>query len=189
MTLAGPEALTEDEREDAALARRIQAGDERAEGELCTRLLPRVRAWGLKRLRDEASARDLAQEVMLGVLQALRAGRVERVDRVGPFVLGVCRNTALAWSRGERRRTALLERFGSSFEGFAQIADEGLDARRLQTCFAQLPPRARTVLSLTFYAECSGDDIAGELEVSLENVRVLRHRALKQLHACMTGAR
>jgi RNA polymerase sigma-70 factor (ECF subfamily) len=185
--LAGADSAAEDERIDAALAREIGAGVVRAERDLCVRLLPRVRAWGLKHLRDESLALDLAQDVLLVVLEALREGRVEQVDRLGPFVLGVCRNTALARARGERRRSSLLERFGPDFAGVVEIADERPDERRLRDCFDRLALRARAVLALTFFAERSGDEIAGELGTSAENVRVLRHRALKQLHACMMG--
>jgi DNA-directed RNA polymerase specialized sigma24 family protein len=36
-------------------------------------------------------------------------------------------------------------------------------------------------LALTFFAERPGDEIAGELQISTANVRVLRHRALADL--------
>ncbi len=51
----------DDADEDAALARRVVGGDAVAEAELCRRVVPRARAWGLKHLRDEAQAVDLAQ--------------------------------------------------------------------------------------------------------------------------------
>ena len=188
MTLAGADTNARDDAiEDEAIARRVAIGEAAAEQELCRRLLPRVRAWGLKHLRDEAAALDLAQEVLLGVLEALRQGRVEQLDRLGPFVLGVCKNTMYAWGRVERRRAALVERFGPSFEDVARINETGLDRRRLGGCFDLLAPRARALLALTFFAERSSDEIAGELGLSCENVRVMRHRALKQLHECMEG--
>lgn len=188
-TNANPNA-TDDAAQDEAIARRVVAGETTAEQELCRRFLPRVRAWGLKHLRDEAAALDLSQQVMLAVLEALRQGRVEQLDRLGPFVLGVCKHTMFAWNRGQRRRAALLDYFGPSFETALRIDDTveaALDRRRLGDCFDRLAPRARTLLALTFFTERSGDEIAGELGLSGENVRVLRHRALKQLHECMTG--
>jgi RNA polymerase sigma-70 factor (ECF subfamily) len=60
---------------------------------------------------------------------------------------------------------------------------------RLAGCFDRLAPRARTVLALSFYAESSADEIAAQLGTSSGNVRVLRHRALADLYACMEGAR
>ena len=177
--------MPDDGAEDTLLARRVAGGDTVAESALCRRMLPRVRAWGLKHLRDEVAALDLAQHVLLAVIEALRAGRVEQLDRVGAFVLGVCKHTMFAWQRGERRRSTLLERFGPTFADVARIDDAALDGRRLGHCFEQLAPRARAILALTFYADCSSDQIASELGVSPGNVRVVRQRALEQLLGCM----
>jgi RNA polymerase sigma-70 factor (ECF subfamily) len=179
---------SEDAYEDAALARRVMKGDAVAENELCRRLLPRVHAWGMKHMRDEAAALDLGQQVLVAVLEALRAGRVVDIDRVGAFVFGVCKRTLLALRSGERRRADLLERFGFPSDGIDEIAQTAPDRRRLASCFDRLAPRARTVLALSFFAERSADEIAGELDTSSGNVRVLRHRALEQLRECMEGA-
>ena len=78
---------------DAALARRVCGGDRAAEAILCARLVPRVRAYGLRRTRDPALAADLAQHVAVIVLEALRAGKVDDVDRLAAFVFGACKNT------------------------------------------------------------------------------------------------
>src|SRR5689334_6809277 len=85
-----------DTTSDAELARRIMhAGQERAaEAELCRRFAPRVRLYGLKHLRDEDRARDLVQVVLVAMIEAIRAGRVEDPERVDRFVLGMCRNLA-----------------------------------------------------------------------------------------------
>ncbi len=173
---------------DAALARRVVAGDATAEAELCRRFLPRVRAWGLKHLRDDAAALDLGQHVLLVVLEALRAGRVDDIDRVGAFVVGTCKMTLAAWQRGERRRSALLDQFGPGFADVAEMREVAIDRRRLASCFERLAPRARTLLLLAYFGERETDEIAGELQMSTGNVRVLRHRALQQLQACMEGA-
>ncbi len=178
----------DDAAEDAVLAKRIVAGDPAAEAALCRRVLPRVRAWGLKHTRDEAAALDLGQQVVVVMLEALRADRVQQLDRLGAFVLGTCKHVLVASRRGERRRADLLERFGPAFGDVAELRETAIDQRRLASCFEKLAPRARTLLGLAFFAERSGDEIARELGVSAGNVRVLRHRALEQLHACMEGA-
>jgi RNA polymerase sigma-70 factor, ECF subfamily len=185
----GQEPATQDDAaEDAALARRIASGDAAAEAELCRRVLPRVRAWGLKHLRDEAAAVDLAQHVVITLLEALRADRVEQIDRVGAFLVGICKRTLLSWRSSERLRSDLLARFGPALAEANEIHDTAIDRVKLKTCFDRLVPRARTVLALSFFAERSAEEIAAELSTSLGNVRVLRHRAIEQLHACMEGA-
>jgi len=174
--------------DDATLARQIAAGDSTAEAELCVRLLPRVRAWGLKHARDEAAALDVAQQVLVVVIEALRAGRVEQPERLSAFVFGTCKHVLVASRRGERRRADLLAQYGDALAGVCELREDALDRRRLVTCFDKLAPRARTVLALSFFAERSGDEIAAELGVSPGNVRVLRHRALEALQTCMEGS-
>ncbi len=40
---------------------------------------------------------------------------------------------------------------------------------------------------LTFYAERSARQVGDELTITEGNVRVIRHRAIGKLRACMTG--
>ncbi len=181
---------TDDSSADGALARQIAAGDRGAETELCRRLLPRIRAYGLRHLRNDSAASDLSQQVLVIVLEALRAGRVEQPDRLAAFVMGVCRNTVSDARRGELRRGALLDQFGQLGPLFESTVDPDLGALnrdQLAACLQELALRARTIVILTYYLEHDIEDIARELAMSTGNVRVARHRALKQLHECLGG--
>ena len=171
------------EESDAALAARIAAGDDReAESALCRRFFPRIRAYGRLHLDANASA-DLAQEVLVVLIRALREGRVSDVDRLPAYVSGVARNVARDWKRGETRRKSLLERFPT--DASYDEAPAPMDRSRLVHCLGQLSARDRAIVVLTYYAEKDGGEIAGELSMSLANVRVARHRALKQLLLCI----
>src|SRR5206468_454922 len=83
------------ELSDADLARRIGTGDADAETEVCRRMGPRIRLYGLRHLRSAAAADDLVQQVLLKMIEALRAGRLRESDKLAPFVLGTCRMTVL----------------------------------------------------------------------------------------------
>lgn len=176
--------------DDAALARRIAAAgariDTAAEAELCRRLAPRVRLYGLRHLRDPHAAHDLVQQVLLMTLERLRGGRLREPDRIVSFVLGMCRMVVLEIRRGSWRRENLLATYGDTAEAVeppeAFVVD---DADRLAACLQALAERERTVVVLSFFAEQSGDEVAKELDVSAGNVRVIRHRALARLRACM----
>jgi RNA polymerase sigma-70 factor (ECF subfamily) len=171
------------------LARRIAAapGDKEAETEIVRRFAPRIRLYGLRHLRDEQAALDLVQEVLATTLTALRDGRVEEPDRLPSFVLGTCRLTVTNQRRTAQRRSRLLEEFGHTLVETARehAADVAVDGDRLADCMERLSPRERTVVTLTFYAERSAEEIARELATSPGNVRVLRHRALARLHECL----
>jgi len=178
--------------EDGELARRIARGAsveaDAAETELARRFAPRIRLFGLRRLRDHGAAQDLVQEVLVTTLEALRSGRIEQPERLASFVLGACRMTVANQRRGEQRRARLLAQFADEL---APLPDSPggsrLDRDRLAHCLEGLPIRDRTVVALTFYLERSAEEIARELGTSPGNVRVLRHRALARLHDCLEG--
>jgi RNA polymerase sigma-70 factor (ECF subfamily) len=178
--------------DDATLARRIigsaPARDAAAEAELCRRLGPRIRLYGLKHLRSEAAAADLMQDVLVMVLTKLRDGAVREPERVTSFVLGAARQTVVDWRRGGRRRARILEAFPVDLMPQGEEPPEPLDSVRLGPCLAALPERERAVLVMTFYDDRPADAVAAELGLSAGNVRVIRHRGLERLRGCIEGA-
>jgi RNA polymerase sigma-70 factor (ECF subfamily) len=176
--------------DDAALARRVgqaaPATDREAEAELCRRLGPRVRLYGLRHLGNEAAAADLMQQVMLTMIERLRAGGLREPERLASFVLGICRMVVLDLRRGQARRDRLLATYGEALSP-PEAPPPNLDHARLAQCLERLPERERTVLLLTFYDDLSADTLARELDLSPANIRVIRHRGLEHLRACVTG--
>jgi RNA polymerase sigma-70 factor (ECF subfamily) len=174
---------------DGELVRRIaqQSGARDAEAELCRRFAPRVRLYGLRHLRNEDRAADLVQGVLLAVLEAARAGRIEATEHVDRFILGTCRNVVQRVRDREARSTpadmAELERHAGGVEhSFEQV-----DVAALLSCLRKLDARGRTVVLLSFQAESGAEEIAKLMETSVGNVRVLRHRALASLRGCLDG--
>ena len=69
----------------------------------------------------------------------------------------------------------------------APPAAPGVDREQLARCLGALPARERSVIVMSFYEERGGDELAAALDLSMENVRVIRHRALRRLRGCMEG--
>jgi RNA polymerase sigma-70 factor, ECF subfamily len=170
-----------------AVAVRAPGMGEAAETELYRRFAPRVRLYGLRHLRDEEEARDLAQQVMLLVIEKLRAGAIRGADQIASFVLGVSRTMAKDWKRLDWRREKLRETFLPASMVAVPARDAALDVDHLETCLARLADRERMVVLLTFYAEKTGSEVARELRLTEGNVRVIRHRAIERLRMCMTS--
>jgi len=175
--------------DEAALARRIAAAgpaiDSAAESALYRLLAPRVRLYGLRHLRDPHAAHDLVQQVLLMTIERLRAGKVREPERIASFVLGMCRMVVLEIRRGTWRRERLLETWGDTSEAVEAAEPLALDADKLAVCLQALAERERTVVVLTFFADRQADEVGSELKLSPGNVRVIRHRALARLRACM----
>jgi len=186
MDNADPDVLP---NEAELVQRMVQAGpatDPEAEAELCRRLAPRVRLYGLRHLRNDAAAADLMQQVMLMMIERLRAGALREPAKLASFVFGICRMVVLDLRRGTARRDRLLETYAEALLPPEAPAPEP-DGERLAHCLESLPERERTVLMLTFYDDMPADDLARELELSPANVRVIRHRGLAHLRQCVTG--
>jgi RNA polymerase sigma-70 factor, ECF subfamily len=173
---------------DADLARRIAAGDRHAEAVFCRRFAPRIRLLGLKRLRSEAAAADLVQDVLVLALQKLRAGAVREPDRIASFMLGTARTMAIDMTRNSGRRERLLHEFPIDLVPFEESPVEEPNEGRLQHCLQALPERERSVLVMTFYDDCPADALGTQLGLSSGNVRVIRHRGLQHLRDCLEKA-
>jgi RNA polymerase sigma-70 factor, ECF subfamily len=169
---------------DAELAPRIAEGDREAEAEMCRRMGPRIRLYGLRHLRSSSAADDLVQQVLLTVLEALRSARVREPDKLAQFVLGTCRMTVLDLRRSSHRQKELLAMFGGDLVPDPPLLPR-LDDRQLGRCVQALKERERSIVVMTFYDEHTAAETAGVLGISEANVRVIRHRAIQHLRGCM----
>ena len=172
---------------DRQLAARIAArGHEAtaAERELCRRWTPRIAGYGARHLREPQAADDLLQRVLLVVVQALRAGRIEDPGRIGSYILSTCRHTT--WEMNRRSGRDAGERAAAVELGY-EPEWRTLDLSALDRCMERLPQRDRVVIVATFCEEQASERIAEQLATTAGNVRVIRHRALAQLQACMEG--
>ena len=174
---------------DGEIARTIAASPagaaQAAESELYRRFARRVRLYGLKHLRDDAAADDLAQQVLLIAIERLRAGAVRNPDEIGSFILGTSRMQAGALTRKTRRRDGLIALFHAPERFVVDPVPPSGDLDAVERCLQRLAERDRRVLILTFYAEKASAEIAAELGVTGTVVRVARHRALGRMRDCL----
>lgn len=179
--------------DDGTLARMIASSPAgtaiEAEAELYRRFAPRVRLFGLKHLRDDASAHDLAQQALLVTLERLRARDVREPDQIGSFILGTSRMLAQAQQRTDRRRAELRAEYAHLTSASVEPAAMPVDRAQLEECLQQLGQRERSVLVLTFYAERPAAAIGNALAMSAGAVRVARHRALARMRDCLERPR
>src|SRR5262245_44198394 len=116
------------------------------EAALVRELAPRARLYGMRHLRSEAGADDLAQDGMVVMIESLRAGKIREVERLPSFVLGTCRMIAMEWKRGEGRRRNLREVFGEDLAPAPMRAASTVDDERLGGCLDGLAVKPRTIV-------------------------------------------
>lgn len=171
--------------DDADLVARIGMGsDPEAENELCRRMAPRIRLYGLRHLRDAPSADDLMQQVLIRTIETLRENKLRDPSKLASFMLGTARMTVIEWRRSTQRKARLLSEFGAHLTP-PPPPEPRLDREQLARCVQSLKERERAAVVLCFYDESAPQEAADFLQVSQANLRVIRHRALHQLRGCM----
>ena len=147
-----------------------------------------MRLYGLRHLRDETAAQDLAQQVMLMTIERLRAGEVRNLEQIGSFILGASRMTCGGLRRTERRRQELHSRF-DAYDSTASTETDLFGLEAVGRCLAAIRERERVILIQTYYADKTGDEIASALGMTPGAVRVSRHRALASMRECLDRRR
>lgn len=171
----------------AELVAKAKSGERQAEEVLCQRFAPAVRAFARRRLRGVDAIEEFTQDVLLLLVEAVRGGRVEQGERVGGFVLGICRNLAFDRARQQERREALWQAYGAVLQSVSvqAVEREPYEVAHLEDCLSQLSRRAREVVRLGFVEARDHEEVAAALDVTPQNARVLRHRTLASLRECM----
>ncbi len=168
------------------LSGRIRTGDPAAEDELARFFGERVFVMVLARIRDAEAARDLAQEVMLSVLRALRDGQLRQAERLSAYVHGTARNIANNYlrSRGQQPESVpIVQEIEVSQPPFDF---ENSERRTLvRSAINRLDSTDRKILLLTLVEGLKPAEISFQLGLTPEAVRTRKSRATKKVMAAM----
>ena len=131
---------------------------------------------------DRDRARDVVQETFV----ELQRGRRHELDNApAKWLFTVCRNRALNVCRKEKRMTYLDEEILDRRESAEPLPNERIEQSEargfLLRIVATLPPQQRELLQLKFQNDISYQEISEITKLSVSNVGVLIHTALKTL--------
>ena len=130
-------------------------------------------------------------EKLIDKLQKLRT--LERVSLVN-YIISACKNTAINEIR--RRKRASIWTFEDGWDSFEKAADETdvedllirqETIERLYEIWPQLDPRDRYLLEAFYFLEKSAAEIAEDLEMKPENIRMALTRARKRVGKLLTS--
>jgi RNA polymerase sigma-70 factor (sigma-E family) len=126
---------------------------------------------------DAHLAEDLTQTALAQTYRHWR--RVSRLDHPDAYVRKAMLNAHLSW----RRRRSSTERPTAEVEpGIAQDASAAVaDRDEMRRLLDTLPPRARSILVLRYYADLDDPSIAALLGISASTVRATASRAIAAL--------
>jgi RNA polymerase sigma-70 factor (ECF subfamily) len=172
--------------EQAALAERIRAGDASAEEDVVRLFYPRVLATLVCRTRDREASRDLAQDVLLAALRALRSGALNDPEKLALFIQGIARNLAnnhvrvrsIQRSREDELPADLSDRIAAPLLS-AQVEESKKEAR-VRQALDTLQQGDRDILLLTLDGR-KPREIAASLQLAPEVVRQRKVRAIQRI--------
>lgn len=173
-------------QDHADLVIRLARGDETAEAALAEQFSPRIRAMMLARVRDPELARDLAQDALMALLQALRQGQLRDHERLPGFAHGVARNVVNNYFRTKQR-----EPISTPIDEELAIAAPSEDREQLEKLallrrgLEELSPSDREILQMTLADGLKPGEIAEKLGLTAEVVRARKSRAQKRVMAAI----
>lgn len=177
----------------ARLVTRFQAGETAAFSGIYVRYFDRIYVYLRSLLGESHTAEDVTQQVFLRVLEAL-PGYERRSQPFRAWLFRIARNAALSHRRKHRRveaaDPATLERLADQAE---VVGSRGLAVRplllengKLVQALDALTEDQKQAILLRFVFDMSNEEIAAALERSVQAVRALQHRGLRELEARMS---
>src|SRR5437667_2145601 len=165
------------------LVQRIQEGDPAAEEEVAEFFHPRVLAMASVRLRDAEAARDIAQETILAVLQAVRGCKLREAEKLLAFVFGTARNLINNYARAQSQnpRAVPLDPDTATVVPMAPVVELAERRALVRRALEHLKPLDRRILLLTLVDGMNPREIAPLVGLQPENVRTRKARAIKTI--------
>lgn len=176
------------ETEDAALVRRIAAGEQQALAELYDRFSGPLYGMALRILRDPAEAQDVTHDAFLALWEKAGSFDAQRGSAFA-WAVALVRHRAIDRLRMRRRRAELLaestpEDLGVSdapAAGADLSAERGDEAGRVRAAVAKLPLEQQRALELAFFGGLTQEQIAQTLQQPLGTVKARIRRGLLKL--------
>ena len=175
--------------EDSSLVENAKAGDSQAFGELVRRYQEDVRSFLRYRIRDNATADDLAQEVFLGAMKSIDGLR--KSNSVRSWLLSIARFKMIDFLRSETRRKnatnelELLLENTSRKEETKDSTSFGDVAEPLNDCILKLQPKAKQILQMYYFDNVPATEIAVAAKQKPNAVRMTLLRIRRALAKCI----
>ncbi len=161
------------------LAARVREGEATAEEDLVRRFRPGLVALMRARTRDRETAPELAHDVLMGAIAALRDGKLRDGERLAAFIHGVAKNVLASHYRRRAVQPTLVP-LDPDLDLSAPDHEEerGPLVRR---AVAELEPLDRQVLEMTLVLGMKPGEIAPRLGLSPEAVRMRKMRSTRRV--------
>lgn len=178
------------EKDDAALIKACQKGDETAWNDLVERYQRLVFAIPRRSGLSESQAADILQEVFLTLFQKL--DEIEQPDRIRSWLVTTAKFKTWGLVRGEKGfyspdTEEELEYELASLTDDSPLAEDNLiqleEQHKIRTALTKIEERCQKILSMIYLTEPSASyaEVAEAIGVGATSISPLRSRCLKKL--------
>jgi RNA polymerase sigma factor (sigma-70 family) len=166
----------------AGLVQRIRVGDPLAEEELVNHYRRGLLIIATVRTRDREAAEDLAQEILIAVLKALRDGQLREAEKLGAFIQGTARNLINNYLRlRSRHPESDLESIEEPSTDPVEELESADRQRRIRRELENFSPVDQQILLLSLVDGHSLLEVAERCRMSHEAVRARRSRMIRKI--------
>ncbi|MBU1082932.1 RNA polymerase sigma factor [Patescibacteria group bacterium] len=163
------------------LIKRIQQGESDLFGRIFDIFSDRIFRFLYFRIGDRETAKDVLSETFLGAYQSLKRYQPRSNAKFSTWLFSVAHKKLVSYYRKEKKESGYRARLTEDLVAAPDKLDTRLEYQEVIKQIAKLPDNLQEVLVLKLveeldYAEIS--EITGKQE---GNIRVLVHRAIKQL--------
>ncbi len=170
--------------EENKLLKRAKKGESSAFGSIYDEYAPKIyRFIFLKLGGNKGDAEDLTHEVFLSAWKSMESFDIRGVP-FGSYLYKVARNAVIDYWRTKKRSLDIDSVPDEIFSNDPEVAEEmdfKADIEAVKRCIGYLEPTYQDVLIMKFVEDMPNKEIAKSLEKTEGAIRVIQHRALKQL--------
>lgn len=162
-----------------------QEGDRDAYGKIYGIFYKRIYRYCHFNTRDRELSQDICQETFVRAWKALPTFSIKKGGSLQAFLFRIARNLIIDHSR--KKKTASLENYENlaSNEDLAENVDRRDENKKLKDAMAKLTEADRQIITLHYFEEMSGAEIAKVVGVREGALRVRTHRIIKKLKDLM----
>lgn len=168
----------------ASLLERVQHNDQTALAEVHERYFDQIHHYISYRIGDSDAAADLAGEVFLALIDALRKGKPPKTSLTG-WLYAVARNLAADHIKKRVTTLPLLEDLVADTPSLADQAYLSQLGPTLKKAMLQLTEDQQHVVALRFGQGLSLAETAESMDKTVGAIKALQHRALAALARIM----
>jgi len=170
-------------KEEITLVQRAQSGESEAFGVLYDTYLPKIYRFILLKVTKKTDAEDITHQVFLSAWQNIKSYRFQG-NPFSSWLYKIAHNAVIDFYRTQK---PIIDIELVSEDSLAHLPnlehelDRGIELIKVRHALTKLKPDEQSMLIMKFVDELSNKEIAEALHKTEGAIRVIQHRALKQI--------